>query len=320
VSDPARAAFKPVFPDLKLNVLLAFLFSTLLGIGAAILSDALDDTIRDPEQVTRSLNTHVIGTLPAVKEVKSLQIAMMKPEPGAAMDLAVPADRQLSTYDEAIRTLRSSVMLMDFDRRIRTLLMSSATAAEGKSTTAGHLAFTHAEQKKRTLLIDCDLRRPSQHKIFGIETKVGLSNILNGDLDWRQAILRPETNPYLDIITAGPPSRRAADMLGSTMPGLIEEMSRDYDLIVLDGPPLLGFAESLQMAAAADGVIVVTRAGETSRKAVANAIQTLQQLRANVVGLVLNQVKKHHSDHYYYYGYYGKYYKRYYAESARSGV
>jgi len=83
---------------------------------------------------------------------------------------------------------------------------------------------------------------------------------------------------------------------------------------------LLGFAESLQMAAAADGVIVVTRAGETSRKAVANAIQTLQQLRANVVGLVLNQVKKHHSDHYYYYGYYGKYYKRYYAESARSGV
>jgi capsular exopolysaccharide synthesis family protein len=320
VSDPARAAFKPVFPDLKLNVLLAFLFSTLLGIGAAILSDALDDTIRDPEQVTRSLNTHVIGTLPAVKEVKSLQIAMVKPEPGAAMALAAPADRQLSTYDEAIRTLRSSVMLMDFDRRIRTLLMSSATAAEGKSTTAGHLAFTHAEQKKRTLLIDCDLRRPSQHKIFGIDTKVGLSNILNGDLDWRQAILRPETNPYLDIITAGPPSRRAADMLGSTMPGLIEEMSRDYDLIVLDGPPLLGFAESLQMAAAADGVIVVTRAGETSRKAVANAIQTLQQLRANIVGLVLNQVKKHHSDHYYYYGYYGKYYKHYYAESARSGV
>jgi Mrp family chromosome partitioning ATPase len=91
----------------------------------------------------------------------------------------------------------------------------------------------------------------------------------------------------------------------------MEEMARDYDLVILDAPPLLGFAESLQMASAADGVVVVTKAGETSRKAVAAAISTLGHLRANVLGLVLNQVKKSHSDHYYYYGYYGKYYKRY---------
>jgi capsular exopolysaccharide synthesis family protein len=207
------------------------------------------------------------------------------------------------------------VLLTDFDRRLRTLLFTSATASEGKSTTAGHLAFAHAEQQKKTLLIDCDLRRPSQHKLFGIGLNQGLSNVLNGEMSWQDSLLHLATNPYLDVITAGPPSRRAADMIGQLLGPMMEEMSREYDLVVLDAPPLLGFAESLQMASSADGVIVVTRAGETSRKAVAAALTTLTHLRANVLGLVLNQVKKHHSDHYYYYGYYGKYYKKYQASA-----
>lgn len=313
IADSARPAFKPVFPSMKLNILLAFLFSSLLAVGAAILVDTLDNTLKDPEQASRFLNTAVIGSLPAVRETKSLQIQM---QGGEALALpSTGSDRQISTYDEAVRTLRSSILLMDFDRRIRTLLMSSATAGEGKSTTASHLAYTHAEQKKKTLLVDCDLRRPSQHKIFGIPSDVGLSNIVNGQVSWKETIVRSESNEYLHVITAGPPSRRAADILGSQIPTLIEEMSKDFDLVVLDGPPLLGFAESLQMAAAADGVVVVTRAGETSRKAVSAAVQTLHRLRANVIGLVLNQVKKHHSDQYYYYGYYGKYYDRYYGKA-----
>lgn len=312
VSDPARPAWKAVFPNMKLNILLAILFSTIIAIGAAVLTDSLDNTLRDPEQATRSLNTNVIGTLPSVKDVKQLGISVVGLEGTGLPMRASGADRQMTTYDEAIRTLRSSILLMDFDRRIRTLLMSSATAGEGKSTTASHLAYTHAEQRKKTLLIDCDLRRPSQHKIFGVPSGRGLSNIINGELAWRDAVIKLETNPNLGIITAGPSSRRAADMLGAVIPQLTEEIGREYDLIVLDGPPLLGFAESLQMASIADGVIVVTAAGETSRKAVAAAIQTLNQLRANVVGLVLNRVKRHHSDHYYYYGYYGKYYKKYY--------
>jgi capsular exopolysaccharide synthesis family protein len=220
-------------------------------------------------------------------------------------------DRQFSTYEEAVRTIRSSVLLTDFDRRLRTLMFTSATASEGKSTTAGHLAYAHAEQKKKTLLIDCDLRRPSQHKLFGITLNQGLSNVLNGEMGWRETIVHIPSNPDLDVITAGPPSRRAADMIGALLGPMMEEMAREYDLVVLDAPPLLGFAESLQMASSADGVIVVTLAGETNRKAVAAAISTLNHLRANVVGLVLNQAKKNHSDQYYYYGYYGKYYKKY---------
>ncbi|MBI4890239.1 MAG: polysaccharide biosynthesis tyrosine autokinase [Acidobacteria bacterium] len=319
IADPARSGWKPVFPKLGLNLALALLFASLLAVGIAILGDTLDNTIRDPEQVTRSLKTHIIGTLPSVKNTKELQLpsmtadeAVMKAD-GSLLPapLETSKDRQLTTYEEAVRTIRSSVLLTDFDRRLRTLLFTSATASEGKSTTAGHLAFAHAEQKKKTLLIDCDLRRPSQHKLFGIGLHMGLSNVLNGEMSWQESVLHLATNPYLDVITAGPPSRRAADMIGQLLGPMMEEMARDYDLVVLDAPPLLGFAESLQMASSADGVVVVTRAGETSRKAVAAALTTLAHLRANVLGLVLNQVKKHHSDHYYYYGYYGKYYKKY---------
>jgi len=253
-------------------------------------------------------NTRIVGTIPSVRNSGEL---LIQPGYDHAGVQPGPADRQLSIYDEAVRTVRSQVFLTDFDRRIKTLLFTSATAGEGKSTTASHLACAHAEQKQRTLLIDCDLRRPSQHKVFGIPMGYGLSNVLTGEMAWREVLNYPVDNPFLTIITAGPPSRRAADLIGSTLMPVLDETTQCYDLVVLDAPPLLGFAETLQLASIADGVIVVTHAGATNRKAVSAAIATLSQLRANVVGLVLNKVKRHHSDHYYYYGYYGKYYKRY---------
>lgn len=315
IADLARPGWKPVFPKIPLNLALAFLFSTLIACGIAILADTMDNTIRDPEQVSRTLHTHIIGTLPSVKNPKELSLTTTAslPVPGSSGEIVVARgqERLLSTYDEAIRTIRNSILLTDFDRRLRTILFTSATASEGKSTTAGHLATAHAQQKKRTLLIDCDLRRPSQHKLFGLPLATGLSNVLNGETGWRAAVVESESNPNLHIITAGPPSRRAADMIGTLMGPIMDEMAGEYDLVILDAPPLLGFAESLQMASSADGVVVVTKAGDTSRKAVAAAISTLSHLRANVLGLVLNQVKKSHSDHYYYYGYYGKHYKRY---------
>ena len=321
IADAARPAWRPVFPKLWLNIILSFLFSSVLGVGIAVVADTLDNTIRDPEQVMRTLKIHVVGTLPAVKDSKDLLIrdsldgghgrALL---PAANGNGTARRERRLTTYDEAIRTVRSSVLLTDFDRRVKTVLFTSATAGEGKSTTASHFAFAHAEQNQRTLLIDCDLRRPSQHRIHGVNMGLGLSNVLNGEAGWRETINRPLHNSLLNVITAGPSSRRAADQFGTRLASALEDMLHDYDLIVLDAPPLLGFAESLQLAAIADGVVLVTRAGDTNRKAVAAALSTLTLLRANVMGLVLNQVKRSHSDHYYYYGYYGKYYKRYQTE------
>jgi len=310
VADTARPGLKPVFPKTWLNVLLAFLFATFFGVGAAVLSDVLDNTIRDPDQVARLLNTDVIGSLPAVKDWRR----HLSPIPSAngansTAVVHVANEQALSNYEEAIRTLRNSILLTDFDRRLRSVLLTSASPSEGKSTVAAHLAATHAGQHKRTLLIDGDLRRPSVHRLYQVPNSVGLSNVLLQQISWRDAVIRMDSPKDLDILPAGPSTRRASDLIGMGLAELIEEATRDYDLVVLDAPPLLGFAEPLQMATAVDGVIVVARAGDTSRKALSAVIATLVRLRANLVGVVLNEVHREVSaGYYYYYGHYSKYY------------
>jgi capsular exopolysaccharide synthesis family protein len=220
-------------------------------------------------------------------------------------------NQALSNYEEAIRTLRNSILLTDFDRQLKSVLMTSASPSEGKSTVAAHLAATHAQQHKRTLLIDGDLRRPSVHRLFQVPNSVGLSNVLMKQISWLDAVIMTDSPKGLDILPAGPSTRRASDLMGMGLAELIEEVTRDYDLVVLDAPPLLGFAEPLQMATAVDGVIVVARAGDTSRKALSTVIATLARLRANLVGVVLNEVHKEVSaGYYYYYGHYSKYYSK----------
>ncbi len=329
VADPARPGLKPVFPKIWLNLLLAFLSSTFLALGIAVVSDVLDNTVRDPDQVTRLMKTEVIGSLPAVKDWRR-RLSPINPHFSAGRfaglqlngDSAGPKNlavvvgengyQALSTYEEAIRTLRNSILLTDFDRRLRSILLTSASPSEGKSTVAAHLAATHAGQGKRTLLIDGDLRRPSVHRLYQVPNSVGLSNVLLQQISWRDALVQMPEPVGLDILPAGPSTRRASDLIGTGLAELVEEAAREYDLVVLDAPPLLGFAEPLQMASVVDGVIVVARAGDTSRTALASVITTLARLRANLVGVVLNEVHREISPGYYY-SYYNRY-SKYYAE------
>jgi polysaccharide biosynthesis transport protein len=309
IADEARPGLLPVFPNMTVNVLLAFLFSGLIAVGAALLSDMLDDTIRDPDHVARVLKTHVIGNLPAVKSWKRQlgPISMYGAAPRAGH-----GDQTLTNYEEAIRTLRNSILLADFDRHLRSVLLTSASPSEGKSTVAAHLAVTHAKQQRKTLLIDGDLRRPSVHRLFQISNRFGLSNVLLGGVDWRAGVVKGDGELQLDLLPAGPSSRRAPDLIGSRLAEILEEATSEYDLVILDAPPLLGFAEPLQMATAVDGVVIVARAGDTSRKALAAVMSTLRRLRADVVGIVLNEVHRELSSGYYYYYYrrYNRYYKQ----------
>ncbi len=219
----------------------------------------------------------------------------------------------ISSYEEAIRTLRHSIFLPDFDRTVKSLMLTSAAPGDGKSTATVHLAIAHAEQGKKTLIIDADLRRPSVHKKLSLSGSTGLSNVLLGELTWKEVLVKTEHWPDLDVIPAGTLSRRASDLVGSMMVDILDEAAKEYDLILVDAPPLLGFAEAMQVAIAVDGVVVLARAGQTSRKAVARALATLNRLRANVIGLVLNEVDKHNTHGYYYY--YSDY-RKYYADSA----
>ena len=315
LADNARPGLKPVFPNIPLNVGLALLLSALLAVGGAIVSDTLDTTIRDTEQVSRIAKAEVIGGLPQVKRWKG---RMGLTGPGAGTSEGATSlirrsedDRMLRSFVEAIGTLRNSILLGSFDRRIRSLLVTSATPGEGKSTVALYLALAHAQQKHRTLLIDCDLRRPSIDRKLSLKTDIGLSDVVLKDLPWRDAVLPMAEADHLFVLPTGPASRRAADLIGRTLPRILEEATAEYDLVIVDAPPALGFPEPIQMATAVDGVIVIALAGQTDRKALASVVSTMNRLRANVVGVALNEVTKDVGNSYYYHGYYGKY-SRYY--------
>lgn len=322
LADPARPAVRPVFPNLRLNLVLAFLFSSLLAAGAAILSDALDRTVRDPEQVARLFNTEAVGSLPLVKgwQQKKFLLKFRPSDPtslvrvrsaGDASRLGADFTSASTSFAEAIHTLRNSILLGAFDRPVRSLLVTSAGPAEGKTTTAVHLALAHAQQKLRTLLIDGDLRRPGVHRFLQISTETGLSHVLSNGLEWRPGLVKLEALPDLDVLPSGHSSRAAVGLLGKLLPSIVREAATEYDLVVIDSPPVLGFPEPLQMATAVDGVLLVALAGETNRKALGSALNVLQRLRANVVGVVLNEVTSALSESYDYHGYYGKYYRYY---------
>jgi succinoglycan biosynthesis transport protein ExoP len=314
LADPARAGFQPVFPNLPLNIALALVFSTLLAVGAAVLSDVLDKSIRDPEQIAGLFKTHVLGSLPLVRPW------LRRPVPakikGALTAALLAGDAETGVrrggvirFEEAVRTLRNSILLSgSLDHRLGSLMVTSATPAEGKTTTAVHLAIAFAQLKHKTLLIDCHMRHPGVHTKMGIDPVMGLAAVLQDGTLWRDNLVKLVDLPDLDILAAGQSYRRAADLIGVSLPGILEEAMPEYDLVIVDAPPILGFPEPLQMAAAVDGVILVALAGQTNRNAVRSALTTLQRVRANVVGLVLNEVTKDMSYGYQYdHGYQGKY-------------
>ncbi len=328
IANLARPPVGYVYPKRSLNLMVAFFVSAVLAFVGLVATDRVDTTIRNPEQVAQTLKARVIGGLPMMKKWRAtpslalLQNASLAEQDGTGENKAVQTRNQLTGFEEAVRTLRNAIMLTDFDRRLKCILMTSASPSEGKSTVAGHLAIAHAEQGHRTLLIDGDMRRPSLHKLFGVANLVGLSKVLENQTDWHDVLIKPRPDLELQIMPAGPSTRRAADLVGQALPKLLDQAREEFDLIILDAPPLLGFPEPLQMAASVDGVIIVTRAGQTERSAVAAVLNTLGQLRANVIGLVLNEVKKDMGSGYYYYGYgyYGKYYGKYYSDRKEDRV
>ena len=311
IADLARPSPNPVFPDRKLNLMLALLFSSLLAIGAVFLQDALDTTLRDPNEASRFLGTDVIGTMPIDGLAAKLPKIAVASSPVATMTKSTQNGKRngyyssASDFDEAVRTLRNTILLSDFEGRLQSLVLTSAAPSEGKTTIAAHLAIANADRGKKTLLVDGDLRRPSLHTKFGLNPHMGFSDVLTGEQLWQDVVVPIEGRPNLSLLPSGPGSHRAADLIGPRLSHLLDEFAKEFDLVILDSPPLLGFAECLQMATAADGVLIISRAAETKRRAVAEVISVLTRLRSNIVGVVLNQVSKNtSSDGYSYYGYY----------------
>ncbi|MDX6462281.1 MAG: polysaccharide biosynthesis transport protein, partial [Acidobacteriaceae bacterium] len=310
LADVARPALYPSFPKTMLNALLALLGSTIIGLSIIFLMDALDTTVVDSEHLQRELRVPLLPSLPVGKFTTG--ILPMQEMPGGPQFNGISAKEMLAApnaaFDEAIRTLRSSILLSaGLEHHPRSILVTSASPGEGKSTIALYLAAAHSQQQRRTLLIDGDMRRPVIK--LGVSNDRGLSDVVNGTMHWKEAVQTPYAYPELDILSAGPSSRRVADRIGMVLRSILDEAEREYDLVVIDSPPLLGFAEPLEIAALADSVIIVARAGRTNRSAVASVVEQLKRVRANIIGIVLNGVRADMSSQYYYYS--PRYYSHY---------
>jgi len=304
IAAPALPADIKVFPNTLLNLAIALVLAAVLSVIWVVVADAVDLTLSDPEDAAKRLDVQVLGMIPATRNLKN-PVAIANEEHDERR-----SGQAIERFRESIRGLRTSIDLANLDRPVRSLLVTSAQPSEGKSTTAANLALSFAQAGKRVLLIDADLRAPTMHRHFDTKMGKGLSDVLSCRAGWREVMVR--IDPYeLFVIPAGPVSHRGADMFVQTAAELLEQVTSEFDLVVVDAPPLLGFAESHLLASMTDSVIVVTKADTTSGKAVSKALDALMRDRANIMGIVMTQVKgsslKAYGDYAYGYTYgYGK--------------
>ena len=292
--DPALPPATPIFPKKWMLVGGAALISVLFSLLGAVIIDRFHNTFAQPEQAARALRTEILGVLPELKK----QAAEALLTPGWSLPEHA-ASVPILQYEEAIRVIRNAVLLNVMTPDTRSILVTSAEQGEGKSTTLVHLAKSLAAQGKRILLIDADLRRPvlDRRLQLGFDPQLGLAGVLDGAYGWKAAVIPVPFHPTLSLLPAGLiPSRNAADLIGTAFSTLLQQAVRDYDLVLIDAPPVLGFPETLQISAFADAVVMVARASHTSGSEIAAAVSMLRRFRNNFLGLILNRVGDHVSN------------------------
>lgn len=206
---------------------------------------------------------------------------------------------------EAYKTLRTNIQFSGIDKDMRVILLTSADPSVGKSTTSANLAISMAQSDQRVLLIDCDLRKPAVHKLFHLVNKKGLTNILAEGIPY-ETICNEVGIPNLNVITSGPKPPNPSELLGSQkMKEVLDQIKKDYDVIVLDTPPVLAVTDAAVLSRVVDGVIFVVRYGRTTTDMAARAKENLDRVNANIIGTVINDIDSTSYGYTYYYYEYG---------------
>ena len=308
LTDRAVPSAVPVYPDMRNTVTLTFLFSLLGACALAIVSGQLDRSFTSPERVEQILGIPFLGALPTA-DSKASMTELAEISSVATGETESEQRLSRSPFAEAVLTLRTAI-LFSSPGRLRTLSITSAQPLEGKSSVTSNLAVALATHGAKVLLIDADIRRPTVHRAFEVSNRVGLSTALRGLSPMADCIV-PSTVGNLYLLPAGPAVPSPAELLSTSLSDALEPLKAEFDHILLDCPPLLGFVDALTVATLVDGVVLVTRAGETPRERVLAAVQQLRRVRANILGLVLNAVNTTLSP---YYDYYRAHYERYYGQ------
>lgn len=296
VADRATVPQSPSGPQRGKNILIALVTSLLAGIGLAFAANWLDDRIRDYDDVEEKVGLPVVGRIPGIHP-NTLQRAfssarLLNGMNGGNADLPVSVDRPIIA--EAFNEIRAFLLLSMGTEPLRTVLVTSGEAGEGKSLTSFNLAKCLAQLGDKVLLIDADLRCPRQHDMNGVGNGTGLSSLLTSETASRENIelaITENVSANMDLMTAGPSVADPATLLSlSKFKSVLEQLGNLYRYIVIDSPPVLYFADSVLLATAVDSVLVVGRMNHSSSDLLSLSAKKLESVNANVVGVVLNDI------------------------------
>jgi capsular exopolysaccharide synthesis family protein len=330
-----QAAFQPQYPispDIPRNLILGFVASSLLGIGAAFLRDQTDNTYHSIENVQDKVGLPLLGSLPFNKNLvrnPSLNLTNIgkDKEPEVVVDPLVASDEPSNTsarrrsrssyyygqgsFWESLQVLYSNIQLLNSDRPIKSLVVSSALPGDGKSTVGFSLAKTAAIMGKKVLLVDCDLRKSKVHKLSQLNNLWGISSLISSDMDVNQVIQKMPGLNGLSVITAGPTPPDPARLLSSDkMSQIMDYFSENFDLVIYDTPPLSGLVDARLVAVHTDGVMLVVRIDKTDKSALKQLIDTLKASPINLLGVVVNGEKFRGLGYNYNYRYSSYYYTK----------
>lgn len=297
VLDRALLPSAPVSPNVLKNVLGSLLVGLLLGLSMTFFASRLDKTVRSVEMV-EGLGLTVLGVIPHLAGSDTEPVPKPKPKPTKIRRGTVPPapgdmvvhQEPMSAAAETFRMVRTNLAFMSQEAPLRSLVVTSALPLEGKTTVATNLATSLAQFGRSTLLVDADLRRPRVHKVFDVGKDVGLTSLVVGEARLRDAV-RPTSVDGLSVLPAGPIPPNPSELLHSAAFGrLKEDLLLQYDWVIFDSPPIGAVTDAAVLAPQLDGVLLVVRAGHTTRDSILSAQKQLSSVSARIVGSVLNDI------------------------------
>jgi len=302
---------EPISPNIKRNLILGAIAGVMAGMAAALLAERLDNVFHTPEDLKDLTKLPLLGIIPFNKGLKQLaplaQAKVEKKAEGYKLVLPSMSSTQNESYFpfvESFRSLHTNINFLGSDTPINSLVVTSAQKGDGKSTVSVQLAQAAAAMGQKVLLVDADMRLPQVHARLGLPNEQGLSNIISTNLPIYEAIQRSPLGDNLFVLTSGQIPPDPIKLLSSKkMQNIMAQLRTEFDLVIYDTPPILGLADSSIVATHTAGIVLVVRMAKTDRAVVRQALDGLRLSRANVLGLVVNGVRKHSGNAYNYYYY-----------------
>jgi succinoglycan biosynthesis transport protein ExoP len=303
VLERAIAPGAPVSPRPFYNLMIALMAGLGIGIALAFVVEALDNTLKSQADVESFLGVPVLGLIPIIG---SKQDDKDEQEQIRERDLGIFLDPR-SLAAECCRSIRTNVLFMSPDHPVRTMVITSPSPQEGKTTTAVNLAVAMAEAGGRVLVIDTDMRRPRLHRSFGVPNQTGISTVILGNSKLEDAIKRTDV-PNLDVLPCGPVPPNPSELLHTKrFAQTLADCEARYDRIILDSPPTSAVTDPAVLGNLADGVILIVKGGRTTREAAAHARRQLTAAKCRLLGVIVNEIDFSNPG----YGYQYRYYRNY---------